>query len=116
LQSFYTISHFSTENHNKMLGGLLCERRHSEATPAMKPKLSMPPRHPPLADSCGTHPGSVPVSFLCPTSATSASIVLKSEPAATGDWDDDQPVEHTGKCIRIGAGKFEVTNIFFIFS
>jgi hypothetical protein len=102
-----------------MLGGLLCERRHSEATPAMKPKklsVAIPPRQC-SAVPLPTHPGSVPLPLMLCSSMPSASpppsqIVLKGEKAVDGgggiaEEDGETAIVHTGECIRIGNGKYQ---------
>jgi hypothetical protein len=103
----------------KMLtGGLLYERRHSEATPSMKPKpklsLAVPP--PQCCSPIPIHPGSVPLPLLlcssAPSSAAATPIVLKSEKnGAGGDEDPDEMIEYSGKCIRINNGKYKFWDI-----
>lgn len=93
-----------------MLGGLLCERRHSEATPAMKPKLSLAVTitRPGSAANGDTHPGSVPLPLLLRMPhQDSPPIVLKQQKPLDGAENEFEE-EHSGKCIRIGCGKYEV--------
>ncbi|CAK5017053.1 unnamed protein product [Meloidogyne enterolobii] len=100
-------------------GGLLCDRRHSEATPSIKPKLSMPLTRCAIANSGnygGTHQGSVPTPLFC----ASSTIILKpgktppkagvnneNDATAINKEEDEETIEHSGKCISIGNGKYE---------
>ncbi|KAL7079062.1 hypothetical protein ACQ4LE_001494 [Meloidogyne hapla] len=104
-------------------GGLLCDRRHSEATPSIKPKRSMPLTRCAIVNSnyggsVGTYQESVPTSLFCtPPSA----IILKSrktaplktsansenDPKAMEEEENEETIEHSGKCISIGNGKYE---------
>ena len=105
----HTVNSSIQVKHKKMLGGLLCERRHSEATPAMKPKLSLavPIARPCSAANEGTHPGSVPLPLLLRMPhQDSAPIVLKQQPHEGVESEFEE--EHSGHCMRIGCGKYEV--------